>query len=240
MLGSVILYAGKRTPILTNYRTLAANIRYANIDTPIQTLLVTSAAPTEGKTVTVTNLAISMAQTGNKVLLIDTDLRYPRIHRIFQQDRSPGLTDLLADEASPVEEGSRIGEPFIRPTSIDGLYIFPCGAHVSNPEGMLLSEKMKRLVKSLSPEYDVILLDSPPLVSAADGIILATEVDATLIVIHSGKTKRQIVLQGKELLENINAPVLGVVLNNIDNSKQYGSYYYYYHRSYYYPRDDEE
>ena len=242
LLSSIILYAEKRTPILTNYRTLAANIKYANVDTPIQSLLVTSAAPMEGKTATATNLAISMAQTGNKVLLIDTDLRRPRMHRLFQQDRSPGLTDLLTDETHFIAENNPLEEPFIRPTSIDNLYLFPCGAHVSNPEGLLSSEKMKRLIKSLSSQYDIIIFDSPPLISAADAMILATQVDATLMVVHSGKTKRQVALQGKELLENVDAHIIGAVLNNIDYSKQYGSYYYYYYyyRSYYYSSDDDE
>ena len=247
LLSRIIIYAEKRTPILTNYRTLAANIKYANVDTPIQSLLVTSAAPIEGKTSTATNLAISMAQTDNKVLLIDTDLRRPRIHRIFQQDRSPGLTDLLVDENISIEEVYQQGvhpteEAFIRPTSIDNLYLFPCGAHVSNPEGLLSSEKMKQLIKSLTSQYDIILFDSPPLISAADAMILASEVDATLMVIHSGKTKRLVALQGKELLENVDAQIIGAVLNNIDYSKQYGSYYYYYYyyRSYYYSSDEEE
>ena len=245
LLSSIILYAEKRTPILTSYRTLGANIKYADVDTPIQSLLVTSAAPTEGKTSTVTNLAISMAQTGNKVLLIDTDLRRPRIHRIFQQDRSPGLTDFLTDENTSIEYlqgGHPTEEPFIRPTNIDNLYLFPCGTHVSNPEGLLSSEKMKLLIKSLNSEYDIILFDSPPLISAADAIILSTKVDATLMVVHSGKTKRHIALQGREMLENVDAKILGAVLNNIDYSKQYGSYYYYYYyyRSYYYSSDEEE
>jgi uncharacterized protein involved in exopolysaccharide biosynthesis/Mrp family chromosome partitioning ATPase len=262
LLSSILIYAEKRTPLLTNYQTLLANIRYANVDTPIQTLIVTSAAPLEGKTATVTNLAISMAQSGGKVLLIDTDLRRPRIHRLFQQDRSPGLTDLLSPGLQPGEDENNsietvvetlsppvetqgehpIGEPFIRQTSIDNLYLLPCGTHVSRPEGLLSSEKMKQLIKSLSSQYDMVLFDTPPLISAADAMILATQVDATLMVVRSGKTKRQIALQGKELLENVDAHIIGAVLNNIDYSKQYGSYYYYYYyyRSYYYSSDDDE
>lgn len=235
LLSHTLLYADKRNPAITNYRTLAANIRYAEVDTPIKTLLVTSAAPGEGKTVTATNLAISLAQTGKKVLLLDADLRKSRIHRIFQFDREPGLTDFLIDEAS---------EPnlSVLPTEIDNLSVLVSGSHVSNPEMLLSSEKMASLIESLKEEYDIVIFDSPPLLSAADAITLAKETDDTLMVIKSGQTKRQIALQGKELLENVGAELLGAVLNNVDYSKQYGSYYYYYYyyRSYYYSSDDEE
>jgi len=247
LLSNIILYADSKNPIFVRYRTLAANIKYANVDTPIQSLLVTSAAPMEGKTSTSTNLAISMAQTGSKVILVDADLRRPRIHRIFQQDRSLGLTDFLVDENNVIEEidpqaDSTTEELFIRPTDIDNLYLFPCGSHVSAPEGLLSSEKMKKLIKVLSEQCDIIIFDSPPLVSSADAMILSTQVDATLMVICSGKTKRQIALQGKELLENVDAKIVGAVLNNIDYSKQYGAYYYYYYyyRSYYYSNEEDE
>jgi capsular exopolysaccharide synthesis family protein len=134
------------------------------------------------------------------------------------------------------------GEAFIRPTSIDNLYLLPCGAHIPTPEGLLSSEKMKKLIELLSEQYDIIIFDSPPLVSSADAMILATQVDGTLMVVRSGETKRQIALQGKELLENVDAHIIGAVLNNIDYSRQYGSYYYYYYyyRSYYYSSDEEE
>jgi Mrp family chromosome partitioning ATPase len=203
----------------------------------------------EGKTSTATNLAISMAQTGSKVLLMDTDLRRPRIHRIFQQDRSPGLAELLTDDLTPPPcppplstKWRGAGGEVIRPTSIDNLYLLPCGAHISTPEGLLSSEKMKKLIELLSEQYDIIIFDSPPLVSSADAMILATQVDGTLMVIRSGETKRQIALQGKELLENVDAHIIGAVLNNIDYSRQYGSYYYYYYyyRSYYYSSDEDE
>lgn len=250
LLSGILLFADKKSPVIPNYRTLAANIRYANVDAPIKTILITSPAPNEGKTSTSTNLAISLAQMGKRVLLLDADLRKRRIHRIFQQDSSPGLTDYLADENNSSQEQSnpfahdnaRNGEPFIRPTEVDNLYIFPSGSHVSSPEMLLGSEKMKQLVKSLREEYDIVLFDSPPLLSAADAMMLANEVDSTLMVIKSGTTKRQIAFQAKELLENVDADILGVVLNDIDYSKQYGSYYYYYYyyRSYYYSEDEEE
>jgi len=241
LLSHILLFADKESPVITNYRTLAANIGYANVDTSIKTLLITSSAPDEGKTSTSVNLAISFAQMGKKVLLFDADLRKRKIHRIFQQDSSPGLTDYLSSENNLLEDSS-LSETFIRSTEVDSLYIFPSGSYVPNPEMLLSSEKMKRLIEALSEEYDIILFDSPPLLSAADAMTLASETDSTLMVIKSGVTKRPIALQARELLENVNAKILGVVLNNIDYSKQYGSYYYYYHyyRSYYGSDEEEE
>ena len=269
MLSHSLLYAGRRDPVTENYRNLAANIRYVNVDNPIKTLLVTSSAPSEGKTITSSNLAIVMAQSGKKVLLIDADLRRPRVHRIFQQDRKPGLADLLVDETDFVDEGNSRGEDyspsevenigapydgdelfymtspengFIRPTTVENLFLLPCGVHVSNPGMLLQSERMHKLIELMIAEFDLIIIDSPPILSAADAVVLSTEVDGTLMVIQSGKTKRTMSIQGKETLEDVNAKVIGAVLNNVDYAKQYGSYYYYYYyyRSYYYGSDDEE
>ena len=263
LLSHIILYAESKSPALENYRTLSANIKYSDVDNPPKSLLITSAAPGEGKTATASNLAITMAQSGLSVLLIDTDLRRPRTHRIFLQDRTPGLTDFLAEEASSgglspassgdppsrQQEGNHQSpitnhqslEGFIRPTEVENLYLFPCGSHVSNPGALLSSERMGKLIEELAQQYDMLIFDSPPLVSVADAVMLSTEIDATLLVIKSGETKRQIAQQGKELLKNVDANIIGVVLHNIDYSKQYGSYYYYYHyyRHYYYSNDEE-
>ena len=270
MLSRSLLYADRKAPVIENYRNLAANIRYADVDNPIKSILVTSAAPSEGKTITASNLAIVMAQGGKRVLLIDADLRRPRMHRIFQVDRTPGFSDLLTDETNFVAEvaetsgGSEENHSqraqgavaatnhqslstnhqtdFIRPTPVDNLFLLPCGAHVSNPGMLFQSGRMHDLIEKLTEEFDFIIFDSPPILSAADAAALSTEVDGTLMVIYSGQTKRKISLQAKETLENVNAKIIGSVLNNVDYAKQYGSYYYYYYyyRSYYYGRDEEE
>lgn|GEM_PF-700313 len=257
LLNHSLLYAPSgsgKDPGIESYRNLAANIRYADIDNPIKSLLVTSATPSEGKTITASNLAFVMAQSGMKVLLIDADLRRPNLHRIFQQDRAPGLSDLLISDdgwgksSVPLEdnEGELSGSAlrdFIRPTTADNLYLLPCGVRVSNPGMLFPSERMKNLIGNVARHYDLTIFDSPPLGSVADAVALSTEVDGTLMVIRSGKTKRKIGLQGKESLESVNAEVIGAVLNNVDYAKQYG-YYYYYHRYYsyyrYYSHDSED
>jgi capsular exopolysaccharide synthesis family protein len=214
--------AGKSAAI-SNYRTLAVQIRYANDNPPIKTLLIASASPDEGKTTVATNLAISLAQTGKKLLLIDADVRRGQIHQIFRQSESPGLMDYLMDETNFSEDAS-LGEPFIRRTRVDNLYILPSGAQVPNPEAFLSSEKMERLIKNLKEEYDIILFDSPALLAAADAMMLAPHVDGALLVVRSGVTQRQMALRAIELLENIHTEIRGIVLNGDNSSRQYGGY----------------
>ena len=231
-----------RSPEVESYRILAANIRFANVDNPIKSLLVTSAMPREGKTITASNLAVVMAESGLKTLLVDADLRRPGIHRIFHEERAPGLTDLLvSDNGMPSDFAP--GE-FIRQTKMENLHIMTSGAHVSNPGNLLPSERMRELVKTLSQGYDLLIFDSPPLGSVADAIALSTQVDGTLMVIYAGETKRKIGFQARESLENVNAEVIGAVLNNVDYSKHYGYPYYNYkysaHYKYYSGDGDSE
>jgi capsular exopolysaccharide synthesis family protein len=252
LLSSIIMYAGQSSPVVTNYRTTVANIRYANLDQPMQTILITSSMPSEGKTSTATNIAISFAATGSKVLLIDADLRRPRIHRIFQFDRAPGLTDLLTEEqhdalASPtevfIELENHLINSYIRATTVDNLWLLSCGRHISNPESLLTSEKMKQFIQNVKSQYDMIIIDSPPLLSVSDSLIMATLVDGTLMVLRSNKVKHNTVFQAKELLDKVNASVIGSVLNDVNYARYYGYYYYYYHyyRSYYdYQSDRDE
>jgi succinoglycan biosynthesis transport protein ExoP len=238
LLGHCIIYSEHRSPVLEGYRTLGTNIMYANVDSPIKSLLVTSAAPSEGKTISASNLAITLAQMGKKVLLVDADLRRPRLHRIFLQDRTPGLADFLIKK----KEEQLFLNDFIRSTKIENLFLLTCGSYLSNPGLLLSSESMQNLMEELKPQYDMVIFDSPPVASAADSITLSTKLDATLLVVKSGKTKREMAKQAIEFIENVDADVIGVLLNNIDYSKQYGSYYYYYYyyRHYYYSSKDEE
>jgi polysaccharide biosynthesis transport protein len=209
-----------KTAVNPNYQTLAAQIRYANVGTSVKTLLVTSTVPHEGKTTTLVNLAVSLARAGKKVLLIDTDLQSGQIHCIFQQESFPGLTDFLIDE-NKFSDTPSLAEPLIRPTAVNNLYIFPTGTYVSNPEMFLSAKELDGLLQSLEQEYDMILFDSPALLSTADAMMVAPRVDGTLLVLKSGTTKRHVAREAIELLENINAKILGVILNHSKSSKQY-------------------
>lgn len=245
-----ILYADKdnSSHITENFQTLSANIRYANIDNPIKSLLVTSSGPGEGKSTVVNNLGIIMAKSGMKVIIVDADLRRPRQHRIFQQEKSPGITDFLTQELETggeqqLKTSILSNGGMIRATPIDNLHLLPAGSQVSNPGLLMDSEKIRELIRDLTEEYDIVLVDSPPVLSVADSVILSNEIESTLLVIRSGGTKQDMATQAKESLEKVDADILGVVLNNVDYSKQYGSYYYYYRYygyNYYQESEDEE
>jgi capsular exopolysaccharide synthesis family protein len=214
-----------------NYRSLMAAIQFAQVDTPLTTLLVTSSAPGEGKTLTAGNLAITYAQSGKKTLLIDLDMRRPQQHVLFSQDREPGFSEYFVPLALPQPQ---TGNGLIRGTDIPNLHLLPCGQIPPNPIALLNSDKMGALLEEWEREYDIILIDSPPVLSVADAAIIAKHVDTTLLLVEAGKTKRQIAAQAKEVLEKIGAPIAGVVLNNVDFSKHYGYYYYYHYYRYYY------
>ncbi len=222
-----------------SYRSLMAAIQFAQVGSPVRTLVVTSSAPGEGKTLTGGNLAITYAQNGKTVLLVDLDLRRPQQHVFFGQDREPGFADYFVSLALPQPQSMN---GLIRETNISNLYLLPCGSIPPNPVGLLSSDKMLALLEEWKKEYDIILIDTPPVLSVADAAIIAKNVDTTLLVVEAGKTKRQLALQARALLERVGASIFGVVLNNVDFSKHYGYYYYQYYRYYnrYYGSSEEE
>ncbi|HIE25951.1 TPA: polysaccharide biosynthesis tyrosine autokinase [Candidatus Poribacteria bacterium] len=237
LLARSLIY-NKAKDITESYRSLAANIQFANVDKPVKVVLITSPTPAEGKTLTAGNLAITMARSDKKTLLVDCDFRRPAQHRLFAQPREPGLSDYLI--ATPVEHPDEVGEEtseiihgLIRETEVDNLSLVTCGQIPPNPIPLLASERMKGLIEKWREEYDIVLFDSPPLLSVADASILASEVDTVITVVQAGQTKRQSAQHAMEMLEKMGQESFGVILNNIDFSKHYGSHYYYY---YYYPR----
>ena len=230
LIGRSLLY-NKAKDIAESYRSLAANIQFANVDKSVQTILITSPTPAEGKTLTAGNLAITIARSDKKTLLVDCDLRRPSQHRLFTQLREPGLSDYLI--ATP-EEAPEVMNSIVRETEVDKLSLVPCGQIPPNPITLFASERMKQLIEKWRREYDIILIDSPPLLSVADTSVLSSEVDTVILVVQAGQTKRQSAQHAIEILEKIDREPFGVILNNIDFSKHYGSYYYYYY--YYYPR----
>jgi len=217
----LVVHTDPKSPVSEAYRTLRTNIQFLSLDNPIKTIIVTSAGPGEGKTTTVINLAIAMAQSGSKVLLIDGDLRKPALHRIFSIPNEPGLTYVLVSGLS-YKEG-------ISSTYIEGLEILPVGIIPPNPSELLASDKMKQLLKEVGKDYDFVLMDSSPAAVVTDACILSTMVDGTILVCASGQAPIDGAKRAKELLENVNANIIGVVLNKIPtNRKGYSQYYYYY------------
>jgi len=219
---SLITFKHPRSSVSEAYRVLRTNIQFSTVGNPASALLVTSAAPLEGKTTTAANLAVVMAQAGKTVILVDTDLRRPALHDMFDLRREPGLTDLL------VAERLRLNRLLIK-THIDGLRLLPSGTLPPNPAELLGSEGMKRLLAQLEEEAEVVILDSPPVLAVADASILASHSPGVLLVVDAGKTRSEACRQGKEALEKAGGRLLGVVLNKV--VPRGGGYYYYHYYS---------
>lgn len=218
-----------KSPAVEAFKLLRTNITYASADEPIQVIGFTSSGPTEGKSSIASNLAVAMALSGNNVLIIDSDLRRPSLHKIFGLHRRPaGLTEILT--------GTKTIDDCIVDTEVENLKLLPAGAIPPNPSELLGSKKMKELHEQLREKYDIIIYDLPPVISVTDPLVVSPLIDGYLLVVASGSTDRRAAVAAKELLLNAKANILGVVLNRADPQKSYGSYYTHY---YYYYHDDE-
>ena len=210
-------------------RTIRTNLTFMSADDPIRSLVITSASPREGKTTVTTNVAISLAQSGKRVLVIDTDLRRPRIHRAFGVSGSRGVTSVIVGEESLLSVAAT--------TDIPNLYVLPCGPVPPNPSELLHSHKFNALIRDALEHYDRVIFDSPPLGAVTDAAVLAPQVDAALVVVKAHRTTREALSSALRQLRDVGAKVVGGVLNDIDpRRKGYGSgdYYYYYRREGYY------
>jgi capsular exopolysaccharide synthesis family protein len=203
------------------YRMLRTNLLFTQAVNTLRTLAITSAVPGEGKTTTAANLAISCAQQGMKILLVDCDLRRSRLHRLFNVASTPGLTGLLLGQCTPAEA--------LRATRVEGLTVLPSGVLPPNPGEILGGARMKRALDAFSTAFDLVVMDTPPLRAAADAAILGGRVDGVALVVRAGETDRAAALYSVQQLEGVGARVLGAILNDPDAKvPQYGDYYYYY------------
>lgn len=211
-----------KSPITEAYKTLRSNIQFSSLDKKIQTIVVTSSGPGEGKTTTATNLAVVMAQSGNRTIIIDCDLRKPNIHKTFGLSNQKGLSNMLINEAVLSE--------VVQKTNVENLHVITLGVRPPNPSELLGSAKMKNFVESLKTEYDFVILDTPPVILVTDALILSQYADGCLLVVSAGETNKDAVLKAKKLLENVNSNILGIVMNKLDITKNryYGYYNYYY------------
>ena len=210
-----------RSPIAEAYRVLRTNIQFGSVDRPLRTLLVTSGNPTEGKSTTVANLAVVLAQGEKRVVAVDTDLRRPTLHEYFNLPNTRGVTTALLDGQAPIGE-------HLQATAMPNLRVMTSGPLPPNPAELLGSQRLRQVLEQLSQEADVVVLDSPPLLTVTDAALLARQVDATLLVVDAGITRRGILARALEALKSVNAPLLGVVLNRIIPSRaSYYAYYYY-------------
>lgn len=210
-----------RSPISEAFRVMRTNIQFSDIDTPPRSILLTSAEPHEGKSLTAANLAVVMAQAGLRTILVDGDLRKPVLHRIFGLSNDVGLTTALMHNTL---------DGCLRPTRVENLRLLTTGGLPPNPAEVLASEKMKALAKQLEGDSDVLLFDSPPSLVLADAAIMARFVDGVVLVLDSAHTRRESAIRAKQALEKMGRKMLGVVLNRIRLQKSgYYNYYYYYY-----------
>jgi capsular exopolysaccharide synthesis family protein len=192
-----------------------------------QTMLVTSSQPSEGKTTTAVNTALILAQTGASVLVIDADMRRPRIHSIFDIENDGGLSTILASKMTETEMFN-----LITPHEPTGLYLLPSGAIPPNPAELIGSEEMRRLMTALKSSFTHIIIDSPPVASFTDSVLISSLVDGVVLVVHGGRASRGIVRRSRQVLQDVGAKIFGVVLNNVSLDSTDYYYKYYYHHYY--------
>ncbi|CAA7603170.1 CobQ/CobB/MinD/ParA nucleotide binding domain protein [Acididesulfobacillus acetoxydans] len=231
-LSSLITARKPKSPISEAYRTLRTNVQFTAVDGEVKKILVTSAGPGEGKSATAANLAVSMAEAGQRVLIIDGDLRNPTQHKLFGLSNLEGLSTALVQEKAIRE--------LIRETKFTGLTVLSSGPIPPNPAELLNSKRMKRFLEEAAEEFDTILIDTPPVIAVADASILAQSVDGVILVLASGEVNREYALRAKEQLEKVGAKLLGAVLNKVEMKTREHYYYYYYGHEHKKRRDHAE
>jgi len=213
----LITLINPRSPAAEAYRTLRTNLTFAALDKPIETLVVTSAAPGEGKSTVLANLAVTMAQGGRRTILVDADLRRPGLHEIFGIVNDRGLTTMIVEEAG-------LDDPPLIGVGVDNLWLMPSGPMPPNPADILGSRKMEEVIAALRARADVVLFDAPPIIAVTDAAVLGTKVDGVLLVVCAGRTRREHAQRARELLERVHVRIVGAVLNDAPRDVTLGGY----------------
>ncbi len=201
----LITLSDPRSPASEAYRTLRTNLQFSSLDKPVHTILITGVEAGDGKSTTLANLAVVLAQGGKRVVVVDCDLRRPTLHKVFGVSSEPGLTNAILDSA---------GALALQATPVEGLRLLASGPLPPNPSELLGARRFEEILAGLAKESDMVLLDAPPIVAVSDACVLATKVDGVILVVNAGKTKRDLARRARSLLEKVNAHILGVVLNN--------------------------
>jgi len=206
------------SPASEAYRTLRLNLQFATLDAPLRTLLVTSPSPDEGKSTTLANLAVTVAQAEQRVIMVDCDLRRPRLHELFHLSNDLGLTTVMLDDQA-------LSAPPLQDTGVAGLQLLASGPLPPRPADLLGSQRMERVLERLLADADLVILDAPPVMAVTDAVVLATKVDGVLLVVSAGTTKRENAQQAVERLRKVNAHIVGSVLNNAPLDATVHGYY---------------
>lgn len=217
MTNTLVTISNPRSPIAEAYRTLRTNLEFSNLDKTLRAILVTSASAEEGKSTTLANLAVTIAQGGKRVILVDADLRRPTQHTIFGLKNNAGLTDVVRDDAL-------VANLPLQETTVQNLQVLTSGQLPPNPAEILGSKRMSEIIAALLERADMVLFDAPPVLAVTDAAVLSSKVDGVLLVASAGKTKRENARKAQTQLEKINARIIGAVLNNV--KAESGAYYY--------------
>jgi capsular exopolysaccharide synthesis family protein len=228
---SIVAALHKSSPGAEAYRRLRTNLLFAQA-TPLKSLVVTSATPSEGKTTTSTNLSVTYAQQGLKVVLVDCDLRRPRVHHVFGVERSPGLSELILGYAAL--------DAVLLETPVENLTVVPSGTPPPNPAELLGGPRMRELLAELGTRFDVVILDSPPMLLAPESSVLAVHVDGVVLVVRAGATHRGAVRDAAQQVRTVGANLVGGVLNDPAGKLTATGGYGYYAAYQYYGRDHQD
>ncbi|MFW8616792.1 MULTISPECIES: CpsD/CapB family tyrosine-protein kinase [Enterococcus] len=217
---SLITMVDPSSPISEQYRTIRTNIQFASsADKQIKTIVVTSSGPGEGKSTTSANLAVVFAKSGQRVLLVDADMRKPTVYKTFSLNNASGLSTVLSTSTSVLEAAQK--------TVIDNLSVLTSGPKPPNPSELLGSARMNQVMEEAKNLYDVVIFDMPPVVAVTDAQIMASKADGTILVVRENVARKESLTKARDLLNMVQARIIGVVYNGAEHSKDSGYYYYY-------------
>ena len=211
---SLITLSQPRSAASEAYRSLRTNLMFSSVESPIKTLLVTSAARDDQKSVTLANLAVTFAQSGNRTILVDADLRQPKQHEIWNLDPKLGLSRMMMNDGA-------IGDPPLQATAVNGLEIVCAGELPPNPADLLGGQRMNEIIAALKKRADYVLFDSPPVLAATDAALLGIKLDGVLLTVRAGETRRDHTAQARQALERIHIRVVGAVLTDAPRENQF-------------------
>jgi capsular exopolysaccharide synthesis family protein len=212
---ALVTLTDPRSPAAEAFRSLRTNLMFSSLERPLTTLLVTSTAADEGKSTTLANLAVTLAQGGRKTIIVDCDMRRPHQHEIFGVPLEPGLSNMMLNNQE---------RPPLVATSLEGLSLLPAGTPPANPADLLGSRQMESIIANLKSRADIVLFDAPPVMAVTDAALLASKLDGALLVVSAGQTRRDHALQAKALLERIHVHIVGSVLTNASVDRRLKSY----------------
>ncbi|MBN1201493.1 MAG: CpsD/CapB family tyrosine-protein kinase [Anaerolineae bacterium] len=215
---NLITLTDPRTPAAEAYRTLRTNLMFYGLDTPISTLVISSPVPGEGKSVTLANLAVTLAQGGHTTIVVDGDLRQPRQHDLWRLSNEYGLTDMLLEDAA-------LQNPALQAVGVDNLRVLTSGPLPPNPADVIGSRRMDEVIEALKSKADYVLFDAPPVLAVTDAALLGLKVDGLLLVLRAGASRRDHAARAKEELERVKVPVIGTVLVNASRDSAVSQYY---------------